>query len=400
MEDDVLVKVWYGGKLSKNPKLHYVGGETSMIKVEVDKMSYFELVDYVMEVGSYEKKDFLMFYLLPGKKFKEGLVELKNDEDVSRMMVDLEEDVRHTLHLYVESKTNKEELPQPSKITAQKEAQLIQNQTSTSSPLKLTKSAARRLPCNTSISEQGSEEGYEEGSEDEYGSDTDDEEWRASIGAIKKSDKEDESSKKKLLDQFLAEPDSTHEESVQITHHSDASSYEDSDVNSPGNSEDDDIRGRKYNSNVPVVTENTDWSKWKWVVGTRFPTRDAFRDAVRNYVVYLGRDVAAVKLRDTTKKPRKLSGHGVLMTCSNCKVKGHNKRKCPEKGNTSSETRIPKKPRGRPRKQPVEVASAALVTQQSQQSTITSPQSSQPRKSRGMPRKSTGADPTGAEPRK
>ncbi|KAD4585445.1 hypothetical protein E3N88_23046 [Mikania micrantha] len=305
MEDDVLVKVWYGGKLSKNPKLHYVGGETSMIKVEVDKMSYFELVDYVMEVGLYEKKDFFMFYLLPGKKFEEGLVELKNDEDVSRMMVDLGEDVRHILHLYVESKTNKEELAQPSKITTQKEVQLIQSQTSTSSPLKLTKSAARRLPCNTSISEQGSEdgseegsedgseEGSEEGSEDEYGSDTDDEEWRASIGAIKKSNKEDESSKKKLLEQFLAEPDSTHEESLQITHHSDASSYEDSDgdVNSPGNSEDDDIKGRKYKSNVPVVTKSTDWSKWKWVVGTRFPTRDAFRDAVKNYTVYSGRDV-------------------------------------------------------------------------------------------------------------
>ncbi|CAH9128113.1 unnamed protein product, partial [Cuscuta epithymum] len=52
---------------------------------------------------------------------------------------------------------------------------------------------------------------------------------------------------------------------------------------------------------------------------------------------------------ENPKKPRKLTRHGVEMTCSICKSKSHNKRKCPDK-NKSVEAQ-PKRSRGRPRKE-------------------------------------------------
>ncbi|CAH9134895.1 unnamed protein product [Cuscuta epithymum] len=52
------------------------------------------------------------------------------------------------------------------------------------------------------------------------------------------------------------------------------------------------------------------------------------------------------------KRPGKLTKHGMEMTCSICKSKQHNKRKCPDKDKTTSSSvqNQVKKPRGRPRK--------------------------------------------------
>ncbi|KAL2928013.1 Leucine--tRNA ligase [Bienertia sinuspersici] len=50
------------------------------------------------------------------------------------------------------------------------------------------------------------------------------------------------------------------------------------------------------------------------------------------------------------KKPGKLSRHGMEMTCTLCKSKGHNKRGCPQKDTVVPSEPPPKKARGRPRK--------------------------------------------------
>ncbi|KAL2929308.1 Sulfate adenylyltransferase subunit 1, partial [Bienertia sinuspersici] len=53
---------------------------------------------------------------------------------------------------------------------------------------------------------------------------------------------------------------------------------------------------------------------------------------------------------DDPKKKGKLSRHGMEMTCSLCKLKGHNKRKCPNTGGSCPNQPPAKKTRGRPRK--------------------------------------------------
>lgn len=52
---------------------------------------------------------------------------------------------------------------------------------------------------------------------------------------------------------------------------------------------------------------------------------------------------------ENPKKPGVLTKTGVEMTCSLCKVKGHNKRRCPEKGTIVPPEPPAKRPRGRPR---------------------------------------------------
>jgi hypothetical protein len=50
------------------------------------------------------------------------------------------------------------------------------------------------------------------------------------------------------------------------------------------------------------------------------------------------------------KRPGKLTKHGVITACSLCHAKGHNIRKCPQKGKVRPETSQPKRKRGRPKK--------------------------------------------------
>ncbi|KAK9078352.1 hypothetical protein SSX86_002409 [Deinandra increscens subsp. villosa] len=92
-------------------------------------------------------------------------------------------------------------------------------------------------------------------------SDTNDEEWQDLVEAIDKVNKVEDFHKK-------GEGYNSYEES-------------NADINSPGESEDDDIREKKYNLDVPIVTEHTDWSRWSYVVSTTFSIRYAFKEVVR-----------------------------------------------------------------------------------------------------------------------
>ncbi|KAK9079880.1 hypothetical protein SSX86_001553 [Deinandra increscens subsp. villosa] len=133
----------------------------------------------------------------------------------------------------------------------------------------------------------------------DYVVEIEDEEWKASVEAIVKVDKIDESADKEVVDTILTQPVGEGHPTFEVPEVEEApveggySSYEDSDaeINSPGDSEEDDIRGNKYKLNVPIVTDETDWSKWDWIVGTRFPTRAAFKEAVRRYAVNNGRNL-------------------------------------------------------------------------------------------------------------
>ncbi|KAL2921480.1 hypothetical protein RDABS01_012971 [Bienertia sinuspersici] len=60
------------------------------------------------------------------------------------------------------------------------------------------------------------------------------------------------------------------------------------------------------------------------------------------------------RIKDPFEDPKKtgtLSRHGMEMTSTLCKAKGHNKRGCPQKGIVQPSEPPPKKPRGRPRKE-------------------------------------------------
>ncbi|KAK9067585.1 hypothetical protein SSX86_011696 [Deinandra increscens subsp. villosa] len=124
------------------------------------------------------------------------------------------------------------------------------------------------------------------------GSDTDDEEWRQSRVVIEQVNNTQDESNKIVVAKFINESIDENRKEVEVEAGG-YSSYEDSDadVNSPGESDDDDIRGNKYKVKVPIVTDTTNWSKWQWVPGTRFATRDAFREAVRRYAVTNGRNL-------------------------------------------------------------------------------------------------------------
>ncbi|KAK9075525.1 hypothetical protein SSX86_003849 [Deinandra increscens subsp. villosa] len=117
---------------------------------------------------------------------------------------------------------------------------------------------------------------------EEYISDNEDDEWENSRASIQKKNEEDVQSKDNLL---------------QL--------YEDSDgdINTPGESEDDDIRGKKYKIDVPVVNDQTDWKSFKWVAGIRFPTRDAFKESVRAYAVENGRNLI-IFISDNSRQGR------------------------------------------------------------------------------------------------
>ncbi|KAL2944399.1 Structure-specific endonuclease subunit slx4, partial [Bienertia sinuspersici] len=71
------------------------------------------------------------------------------------------------------------------------------------------------------------------------------------------------------------------------------------------------------------------------------------------------------RIKDPFEQPKKqgtLSRHGMEMTCSICMVKGHNKRKCPNKESAVLPQPKPKKPRGRPRKETSEPVTNAAGT--------------------------------------
>jgi hypothetical protein len=333
MEDRISINLWHGGTFEvAKPKLRYVGGESKLIFVDVDKLYFFELVDYAMETGSYQEKNFIMYYF----KLDDGnLKRLYNDQDVIDMGCSVSDKSTQVIDLYIQQGPIKKPTGQPIKPQAKPTSEPTKPQAEpTSEPTKLTRrylsgsvcegklTARKSVPPPTvdqEIVDQDASDSDDSGSyvaseEDTYddedldevnesGSDRDDDEWLQSVVALKKVNEEDVVSKQVLFEECLKVGDEQQGDLLDLpwkdpvdkgnSHTESYSSYEDSDgeVNTPGESEDDDIRGRKYKEQVPHINDQTDWKKFIWVVGIRFPSRDAFKSAVRMFAVANGRNL-------------------------------------------------------------------------------------------------------------
>lgn len=303
MEDRIRIKFWTNGTFEvEPPKLRYAGGNCTLLRLEVDKLSYFELLDYAMEYGSYESKNLWLYCKIPGDGRLKRLV---MDRDVTEIVSMVNSTSDKGLAIYVQNQPIKKSKaqftsPQDQPIDKPIDQPIVQPNTQPPSPLKPLVKVTASHPIDNDLDEidSGGSDSYSESSKDndsidvsykcdldDVGSDKDDEEWRASIAAIKHVNEEDAKSNQKLLEECLKQSVDEVKEAY--------SSYEDSDadVHSPGESEDDNIRGNKYKEFVPVVNEQTNWFKFKWVVGIKFPTRDAFKDSVRKYAISNGRNV-------------------------------------------------------------------------------------------------------------
>jgi hypothetical protein len=63
------IEIHSGGQFERNPELVYLGGKVSTYcKVNLDRLSYFEIQDMVTECGLPSTS--LVYYLIPGGSFK------------------------------------------------------------------------------------------------------------------------------------------------------------------------------------------------------------------------------------------------------------------------------------------------------------------------------------------
>ncbi|XP_056690826.1 uncharacterized protein [Spinacia oleracea] len=95
-----------------------------------------------------------------------------------------------------------------------------------------------------------------------------------------------------------------------------------------------------YSGSIPPIDGERYWPRIEYhldpppiKIGPGRPRRNRIKDPFEN-----------------PKKPGHLSRTGIEMTCSVCQVKGHNKRRCPNRESAVVAEPAPKKPRGRPRK--------------------------------------------------
>ena len=78
MADDVAIEVHHGGYLSGGPPYKYEGGTVDIIiHVDLDKFSYWELVDIVVELGYPSTSE--LYYKLPNKQLEDGLILIMDD---------------------------------------------------------------------------------------------------------------------------------------------------------------------------------------------------------------------------------------------------------------------------------------------------------------------------------
>ncbi|KAK9072120.1 hypothetical protein SSX86_008552 [Deinandra increscens subsp. villosa] len=379
MCDKLIVKLWHGGKIARNNKWKYVGGECDMFEVEIDKCSYFELTDYVVEFGKYTNKEFCMFYLLPGKPLEVGLVELKNDSDVMKMLTDLGDDIKHICSLYVEA--------QPPTIAAHDKAHVEGQQSPPSIPTSLIV-VEPQSEGDTFENEEGSDksDSFDEESERDdlvcSESDTEDEEWRKFVCSIVEVNKEDQLTRKQLIEN-LGQHTSEEFNSIVVQEGVD-SSYEDSDaeVNSPGESEDDDILCRNAEEFVhEYYTKEMYMKAYEFTIpplpSEKFWPRVDLPLDPPPIKVQLGRPKKNRKKdpHEDPKKPGKLSKHGQLKACSICKSKAHNKRTCTLKDKPVEAPVEPTRKRGRQ-------AQASRKGTQVETAPV-----SQPKRKRGRPKK-------------
>ncbi|KAD2803962.1 hypothetical protein E3N88_37339 [Mikania micrantha] len=353
------IKLWYGGAIhAVHPRFNYVGGESKLISNDIDKLSFFELVDYVMETGQYKSKKFHMYWLNTVHIVMKKLV---SDKEVSEMA--------GKVHLwpFVDVFVHQGPLPEPVFQEVQPSPSTIGPEHKLTTPLAqahseaqpcslpvchMTKSAARRLPTPPTIAsdkvcgspsspfkvftkstarrltisptdKDGSDlegdsdsedntyevEGSRFGSDDDeteevstYGSDKDDDEFVESLKAVKKVTEEDSRSRKILVEECLK---GNREAEIIEGDVGGYSSYEESDgdVLSPGESEDDDIRGKKYTPHVPNVDEQTDCTSCASSTSNQVKSI-----ASKTVTLPIGRVNSQVKEEETWNVKRK--GHG------------------------------------------------------------------------------------------
>ncbi|XP_048502570.1 uncharacterized protein LOC104903051 [Beta vulgaris subsp. vulgaris] len=86
MDGDVInIKIHHGGNFSKDGVLTYVGGQVSFYRnCDVDRLSYFELVGMVKEIGFSEGDK--LYYTIPSYCLETGIDEIHNDQSVERLL--------------------------------------------------------------------------------------------------------------------------------------------------------------------------------------------------------------------------------------------------------------------------------------------------------------------------
>ena len=85
MVEEVAIELHHGGYLTNGPPYKYEGGIVDIvINVDPDKLSYWEVVDIVVELGYPSTSE--IYYKLPNKKEEDGLVLIVDDRQVVEMI--------------------------------------------------------------------------------------------------------------------------------------------------------------------------------------------------------------------------------------------------------------------------------------------------------------------------
>ncbi|KAJ0867672.1 hypothetical protein HanRHA438_Chr12g0565881 [Helianthus annuus] len=281
------VMLWIGGHIEVGfGQPQYVGGDSKLVRVDVDHISYFELVDYAIESGVYSSRKFHMYGLDADDG---GLHHFESDKDVlhlaSKVMTWSEPFMEVLIQpgpiLAYEAHscsrpTNPSPRPNEQKAKSTKPARStdrisvdIDNEYGHDSDDSEYKQSvgSGESDDDTDIDDlvPSSDHDEEEVLEEVNGSESDREdlEWRQSQDAVRKATHVDCQAKKKLFDECLQEKETEgklHETNDAVGAHIEGySSYEESDgdILTPGESEDDDIRGKKYKEAALSITEHT-----------------------------------------------------------------------------------------------------------------------------------------------
>ena len=79
------IKIHHGGSFSSDGVLMYIGGQMSIFRnCDVDRLSYFELVDITKDVGFTEGDK--LYYTIPSYDLDTGIDEIHDDQSVIQML--------------------------------------------------------------------------------------------------------------------------------------------------------------------------------------------------------------------------------------------------------------------------------------------------------------------------
>ncbi|XP_035845377.1 uncharacterized protein LOC118491594 [Helianthus annuus] len=396
------VMLWYGGCLDFSfDQPQYIDGNCKLIQMDFDHIAYFELVDYALETNEYESRDFYMY----GMDADNGDFKLsRDDKDVLELAMKVVEEPVHEASwaFDIDKETNLKEVVKESvkevvqeEVFGQhsdKEADLEQD--------------SEDSDYNEESSCDDDEDCYsddDEVLEELVGLDSDieDLEWKQSQDAIKQATKDEEAATKKIIEECIKhnEKEGNFHESndASCAHVEGYSSYEESDgdIATPGDSEEDDVRGKKFRETAPSAKKSAH-KKLHGSMRDHYSKIGSYLNALRKanpsstfkvsswmqegVVLKKGfqpMDPPPIKSapgrpkknrkrdpHEDPKRPGKLTKHGVIMKCSNCGARGHNKRKCTEKGKTTEGGSAPKR-----RKKSTKKATKQSTQEATQQST-------------------------------